>query len=67
MTFLCKDCGNEFDVNDNECRGYHNWKCPKCSHIAVKKDSSGLGIIWKCDTGTYKKENSACASCPNAS
>lgn len=73
MVFYCKDCGNEFEINDKECEGYYNWKCPECQHIANKKDSSGLGVIWKCDTGTVSRNagstpaSSPCASCPNAS
>ena len=80
MTFFCKDCKNEFDIDDKECEGYYNWKCPACSHISTKKDMSlGVGIIWNCDTSgitakTYKpKETSCpeskgapCASCPKA-
>ena len=61
MTFLCKDCGNEFDISDEESKGYYNWKCTNCYHIAVRKDMAGsFGIIWKCDTGTYKKPVNSC-------
>lgn len=67
MTFFCRDCSHEFEVDDKECEGYYNWKCPSCNHIANKKDTTGLGIVWKCDTGTVKRGSgsSACASCPN--
>ena len=75
MEFYCKNCNKEFEVDDKECEGYYNWKCPDCLHIANKKDMAlGLGIIWKTDTGTVsrscygdtQKSNSKCASCPNA-
>ncbi len=57
MFFYCKDCNIEFEVDDKECEGYYNWKCPECQHISVKKDMAlGLGIIWNCDTGTTKKK-----------
>jgi predicted nucleic acid-binding Zn ribbon protein len=80
MTFYCKECGKDFDVDDKICEGYYNWKCPECMTISVKKDFSlGFGIIWNCDTGTVKKKSyiepaascsdnkaPSCASCPNA-
>ena len=56
MVFLCKHCNNEFEVDDKECETYYNWKCPECQRIAVKKDMAlGVGIIWKCDTGTVAR------------
>lgn len=82
MTFFCKNCNIEFDVDNNECEGYYNWKCPTCNYISVKKDFSlGFGIIWNCDTGTVKKKSyidtsknacaenkgQSCSSCPNES
>jgi hypothetical protein len=58
MTFYCKDCKIDFEVNDEECKGYYNWECPKCNHVSPKKDLGlGFGIVWKCDTGTTKKSS----------
>ena len=58
MIFYCKNCDIEFNVDDKECEGYYNWKCPKCNYIANKKDMSlGFGIIWNCDTGTVKRSS----------
>jgi hypothetical protein len=58
MLFFCKDCRIEFEVDDEECKGYYNWECPKCTHISPKKDLGlGFGIIWKCDTGTTQKSS----------
>jgi hypothetical protein len=65
MTFLCRDCNIEFEVDDNESKGYYNWECPKCSHISPKKDLGlGFGIIWNCDTGTTKKKSYIDTSSP---
>jgi DNA replicative helicase MCM subunit Mcm2 (Cdc46/Mcm family) len=67
MVFYCKDCNNEFNVDDKKCEGYYNWKCPKCMHIAVKKDfNADFGIIWNCDTGTYRTNNKKENNCGNA-
>ncbi len=81
MIFYCKNCSNDFEIDDSECKDYYNWKCPECLHIAMKKDMSlGFGIIWNCDTGTAKKKaylepkkceksdkkNNQCSCCPNA-
>ena len=56
MIFYCKDCNNEFEIDNKICDGYYNWKCPKCNHIALKKDMGlGFGIIWNTDTGTVKR------------
>ena len=58
MIFYCKNCNKEFEVDDKECKGYYNWKCPECKYIANKKDMSlGFGIIWNCDTGTVKRSS----------
>jgi|GEM_PF-5502256 len=79
MVFYCKNCDKEFEVDDKECKGYYNWKCPDCLHISTKKDMAlGLGIIWNCDTGTAKRSsyidkknncstNNKCNGCPSAS
>ena len=79
MVFYCKNCDIDFEVDDKECEGYYNWKCPDCGDISPKKDMMhGFGIIWKCDTGTYRKTDSVkktnsnpvdtkCAGCPHAS
>ncbi len=32
--FICYDCKIIFEVDDKECEGYYNWKCPECGHIA---------------------------------
>jgi len=74
MVFYCSNCENEFEVDDKECEGYYNWKCPECQLIAPKKDMMyGVSqVIWKCDTGTVKRggsgksASSACANCPNS-
>lgn len=69
MIFYCKNCAKEFEVNDLDCEGYYNWKCPTCMHIANKNDKIlSPAVIWKCDTGTVKKNsgsNNNCANCPN--
>lgn len=58
MIFYCKNCNKEFEVDDKECAGYYNWKCPTCMYIANKKDMAlGFGIIWNCDPGTVKRKS----------
>jgi len=56
MIFLCEDCKNEFEIDDKECEGYYNWKCPNCSHIAPLKDLRYYGnFIFKCPMHTAEK------------
>ncbi len=69
MLFYCKNCSKEFEVKDLDCEGYYNWKCPACSHIANKSDQlKSPAVIWKCETGSAKKNSassSKCENCPN--
>ena len=51
-TFHCNNCDMDISVPKEEAEGYLNWKCDKCNSICMKKDSSSLGIVWKCSKGT---------------
>ena len=55
MIFFCNNCKKEIKVSDKKAEGYYNWKCPYCLRIANKKDSGYGTYIFKCDTGTIKR------------
>lgn len=70
MLFYCKNCLKEFEISDTYCKGYYNWKCPECNHIANKSSYlSSPAVIWKCDTGTVPRNSAStgcnCSNCPN--
>jgi hypothetical protein len=50
--FEC-DCGHKQEV---ETEGYYNWKCDECKKINPF-NKHGVGVVWKCDTGTAKRGN----------
>ncbi len=55
MIFYCTNCKKEIKVSDKKAEGYLNWKCPDCQHIAIIKDTIGISVQWKCDTGTVRR------------
>lgn len=55
MIFYCKNCDKEIEVEDKKAEGFYNWKCPDCLHIANLKDDGYGTYIFKCETGTVKR------------
>ena len=55
MVFYCKNCDTDINISDEKAKGYYNWKCPECDHIAPIKDSMAGSYQFKCDTGTIRR------------
>lgn len=50
LNVVCKKCGKEQTVQNE---GFLNYKCSKC--YTIQPFSTVPGVIWKCATGTAKR------------
>jgi hypothetical protein len=53
--FYCKDCKKDIKVSEKESEGFINWKCNDCGSICMKKGEGLTPVIWRCDTGTPRR------------
>ena len=45
----CPKCDTVSEFDEEDLRGFFNWKCPHCNKI---NPLISFGVIWKCPTGT---------------